>query len=62
MTLHLAKVALVAAVAFFYTLVVFNNVTDYESNHQFVLHVLAMDTTIPGNHGMWRAARANRVL
>ena len=55
MNLHLTKVALVAAVAFFYTLVVFNNVTDYEPNYQFVQHVLAMDTTIPGNHGMWRA-------
>jgi len=55
MTLRLAKVALVAAVAFFYTLVVFNNLTDYVSNCQFVHHVLLMDTTFPGNHGMWRA-------
>lgn len=55
MTLRLAKVALVAAVAFFYTLVVFNNLTDYGSNYQFVHHVLLMDTTFPGNRGMWRA-------
>jgi predicted small integral membrane protein len=55
MTLRLAKVALVAAVAFFYTLVVFNNLTDYGSNYQFVHRVLLMDTTFPGNHGMWRA-------
>jgi predicted small integral membrane protein len=55
MTLRLAKVALVAAVAFFYTLIVFNNLTDYGSNYQFVHHVLLMDTTFPGNHGMWRA-------
>jgi predicted small integral membrane protein len=55
MSLRVAKVLLVAAVAFFYTLVVFNNSTDYASNYQFVHHVLLMDTTFPGNHGMWRA-------
>ncbi|MBV8113790.1 MAG: DUF2165 domain-containing protein, partial [Silvibacterium sp.] len=55
MTLRVAKVLLVAAVAFFYTLVVFNNLTDYGSNYQFVHHVLLMDSTFPGNHGMWRS-------
>jgi len=55
MTLRLAKIALVAAVAFIYTLIIFNNTTDYGSNYQFVQHVLLMDTTFPGNHGMWRA-------
>jgi predicted small integral membrane protein len=49
------KCALLAAVALFYTLVVFNNVTDYNSNFQFVQHVLAMDTTFTGNGGLWRA-------
>ena len=57
--LRLAKVLLVAAVAFFYTLVVFNNTTDYGSNYQFVHHVLLMDDTFPGNHGMWRAIHSN---
>jgi predicted small integral membrane protein len=46
---------LVAGIAFFYTLVVFNNLTDFNSNYQFVHHVLSMDSTFPGNHGMWRA-------
>lgn len=55
MILRLSKALLVAAVAFFYTLVVFNNVTDYASNYQFVHHVLLMDSTFPGNQGMWRA-------
>jgi len=53
--LRAAKVALVFGVAVFYTLVVFNNVTDYGSNYEFVRHVLMMDSTFPGNHGMWRA-------
>ena len=55
MILRLSKTLLVAAVAFFYTLVVFNNLTDYGSNYGFVHHVLLMDSTFPGNHGMWRA-------
>jgi predicted small integral membrane protein len=58
MTLRLTKVLLVVAVAFFYTLVVFNNLNDYGSNYQFVLHVLSMDTTFPGNHGMWRSVHS----
>jgi len=55
MILRAAKVSLVAAVALLYTIVVFNNLTDYNTNYQFVRHVLMMDSTSPGNHGMWRA-------
>ncbi len=50
-----AKILLVAAVALFFALVVFNNLTDFNSNYQFVRHVLRMDTTFPGNSGLWRA-------
>jgi len=42
-------------VAVFASLVVFNNVTDYQSNFTFVGHVLKMDTTFPENRAMWRA-------
>jgi predicted small integral membrane protein len=55
MILRIAKILLVASVALFYTIVVFNNLTDYGSNYQFVHHVLLMDTTIPGNNLMWRS-------
>jgi predicted small integral membrane protein len=55
MTLRVCKVLLVFSVAIFYTFVVLNNTTDYNSNYQFVRHVLMMDSTFPGNHGMWRA-------
>lgn len=41
--------------AIFYSFVVFNNLTDFNSNYQFVRHVLMMDTTYPVNQGMWRA-------
>jgi predicted small integral membrane protein len=50
-----AKLLLLAGVAFFYSLVVFNNLADFNSNYQVVRHVLMMDTTLPGSHGMWRA-------
>lgn len=55
MTLRAAKFLLVAAVAVFYSLLVVDNITDYDSNYQFVRHVLMMDSTFPGNHAMWRA-------
>jgi predicted small integral membrane protein len=50
-----AKVLLLAGIALFYTLVIFNNLTDFDSNYQLVRHTLTMDTTFPGNHGMSRA-------
>jgi predicted small integral membrane protein len=50
-----AKVLLLAGIALYYTLVVFNNLTDFGSNYEFIQHVLSMDSTSPGNHGMWRA-------
>jgi predicted small integral membrane protein len=50
-----SKVLLVWAIAFFSSLVVSNNLTDYDSNFSFVVHVLKMDTTFPGNRAMWRA-------
>ena len=31
------------------------NLMDYDSNYQFVKHVLSMDTTFEGNALMWRA-------
>ncbi|SRR5579871_299249 len=50
-----AKLLLLAGIALFYTLVVFNNLTDFDTNYEFVHHVLSMDSTFPGNHGLWRA-------
>jgi len=55
MTARLPKLLLLSAVALFYTLVVLNNTTDFDSNYQFVRHVLMMDSTFPGNKAMWRA-------
>jgi predicted small integral membrane protein len=52
------KILLLAGLGLFYALVVFNNLTDFDSNYQFVGHVLSMDTTFPGNRGMYRALTA----
>src|ERR1700741_2187639 len=52
-----AKILLLAAIALFFTLVAFTNITDFDTNYQFVRHVLAMDTTFPDSHTLWRAIR-----
>lgn len=61
MTIRASKALLLLALGFYYTLVVFNNTDDYNSNLTFVRHVLLMDTTFPGNRGMWRAVHVQAV-
>ncbi|MDE0140626.1 MAG: DUF2165 domain-containing protein [Caldilineaceae bacterium] len=56
-----SKIVIVWAIALHASLVVFNNLTDYNSNYWFVVHVLKMDTTFPDNLGMWRAIDASSV-
>lgn len=65
--MRLAKVAAVAALAAFALIVAYNNVVDYDSNYQFVRHVLSMDTIFPDSvlrsraidsETIWRAAYA----
>jgi predicted small integral membrane protein len=58
LVLRVSKAVLVFAIALFYTILVLNNITDYGSNYEFVRHVLMMDSTFPGNHGMWRAVNS----
>jgi len=53
-----AKILLLAVIALFFTLVAFTNITDFDTNYQFVRHVLAMDTTFPDSHTTWRAIRS----
>jgi predicted small integral membrane protein len=52
--IRIAKVIMVGCLAIFASLVTFNNLTDYDSNFQFVQHVLSMDSTFPGNALMYR--------
>jgi predicted small integral membrane protein len=52
---RLCKIVMVLGLAAFAFLVTFNNITDYNSNFEFVRHVLSMDTTFPDNAAMYRA-------
>ena len=65
--IRLAKVAVIAALPAFALIVAYNNIFDYNSNYQFVRHVLSMDTTFPDNalrpraidsETLWPAAHA----
>ncbi|UXU74011.1 DUF2165 family protein [Paracoccus sp. SMMA_5] len=49
---------MVLAIAFFASLVVFGNVTDYGSNFNFVHHVFLMDTIFPDATIKYRAIEA----
>jgi predicted small integral membrane protein len=53
--MRLAKIAMVAAIAVFATLVAFGNITDYGTNFAFVEHVLAMDSIFPNSTITYRA-------
>jgi predicted small integral membrane protein len=58
MQLRLSKIIVTALSSVYLLVVVFNNLTDPDSNYQFVRHVLSMDTTFPGNAAMYRAIQA----
>jgi len=55
MTVRLAKIVLLACYGLLMALIAFGNITDFGSNHPFVQHVLAMDTTFHSAGVMWRA-------
>ena len=65
--IRLAKVAMIGSLAAYAFIVAYDNVVDYDSNYEFVRHVLSMDTTFPGNalthraitnESVWRVAYA----
>lgn len=60
-TLPGAAAALTGTVALYVLLVAFGNVTDFDTNREFVRHVLAMDTTFKDEDLMWRAIRSHAV-
>ncbi len=53
-----SRMALVGMVAFFFSLVALGNITDYDSNFAFVVHVLSMDDTFRSPALMGRAITA----
>ncbi|MCS0600327.1 DUF2165 domain-containing protein [Streptomyces sp. LP11] len=52
---RLAAGVLTGILALYITLVALGNITDFDTNQQFVRHVLAMDTTFKDDDLMWRA-------
>ena len=64
---RVVKVTMVAALAAFALIVAYDNIVDYDSNYEFVRHVLSMDTTFGtsvlknraiSNETIWHAAYA----
>jgi len=53
--IRLTKIMMVLFFGLYVLIVAFGNVTDYDSNFQFVKHVMSMDTTFPGNALMYRS-------
>src|SRR3984957_17183257 len=53
-----AKILLLAAIALFFTFVAFTNITDFDTNYQFVRHSPPMDTPFPDSHPAWPAIRS----
>ncbi|MGB7691799.1 MAG: DUF2165 domain-containing protein [Pseudolabrys sp.] len=53
--IRLAKIAMIGSLAAYALIVTYDNIVDYQSNYEFVRHVLSMDTTFPGNTLMHRA-------
>jgi predicted small integral membrane protein len=61
MLFRLCKIAMIAALAAFAFIVAYDNIVDYDSNYEFVRHVLSMDTTFPNNALMGRAITDKRI-
>ncbi|ONI90427.1 hypothetical protein ALI22I_11820 [Saccharothrix sp. ALI-22-I] len=57
-----AITALTGITALYMGLVVFGNITDYETNRAFVQHVFAMDTTFGSPNTTWRAITSPTVV
>lgn len=52
---RIAKIVMIASLALFAFVVTFDNITDYETNFDFVRHVLSMDTIFPGTTLLYRS-------
>ncbi|MBK8550177.1 MAG: DUF2165 domain-containing protein [Ignavibacteria bacterium] len=55
MAVRISKILLVSIIAINLSLVVVNSLMDYNSNYNFVKHVMKMDTVFDDNQLKWRA-------
>lgn len=53
--IRLVQASVITMVGLYALMVFLGNVLDYNSNYEYVKHVLSMDTTFEGNALMWRA-------
>jgi predicted small integral membrane protein len=51
---RIAKSVMVASLSLFAFIVAFDNITDYDTNFEFVRHVLSMDAIFPGSTLLYR--------
>ena len=51
---RIAKIVMVGSLALFAFVIAFDNITDYDTNFEFVRHVLNMDTISPGSTLLYR--------
>ena len=51
---RIAKIAMIGSLALFALVVTFDNITDYDTNFEFVRHVLSMDAIFPGSALLYR--------
>jgi len=56
---RIAKIVMVASLALFAFVVTFDNITDYDTNFEFVRHVLSMDAIFPGSAMLYRQVRSS---
>ncbi|HEX2787013.1 MAG TPA: DUF2165 domain-containing protein [Ignavibacteria bacterium] len=59
MALRISKIAVLFVIAANITVVVWNNLVDYNSNYVFISHVMSMDTTFPDNALMSRSVTSS---
>jgi predicted small integral membrane protein len=52
---RIAKIVMVGSLALFAFIVTFDNLTDYDTNFEFVRHVLSMDTIFPSSTLYYRS-------
>ncbi|MFZ9982004.1 MAG: DUF2165 family protein, partial [Cyclobacteriaceae bacterium] len=55
MKLRLMKIIIAFSLAFYMTLVIFNNVTDPDTNYKFIRAVFSMSDLSSGEDNRWRS-------
>jgi predicted small integral membrane protein len=58
LALRMSKTAFTFAMALYFAVVAFDNVTDYGTNFQFVTHVLSMDSVPNNQNVVWRSLQS----